>query len=260
MRIELRTSDEDLGFNSQLDFRFSFSHFVTSTELISLSFQSLLTSLTYLRFLCIRKERKHNSPPVSAIQDAVDPSQLEPSSDELLALCSGQFKTQDHPPSEERKRHPSDSSSTQGVRELLGLPPIKPKPSGISKLLAASGSGISLNSDATQSSEMNEVLGLCSGVFPATQSESFSFAQRKLLGAPSVKSAGTSDGMSDTSSEGGDNENTVFRWAQRHQGIRKTIQKKLHPLPNRDLSDSDDDDMPVLSRKRSRPRPKPTKE
>ena len=214
------------------------------------------------RFLCIRKEKKYNSPPVSAIQDAVDPSQPEPSSTELLALCSGQFKTQDPPCGEERKRHPSDSSSTQGVRELLGLPPIKPKPSGISKLLAASGSGISLNSENTQSSEMNEVLGLCSGVFPATQSESFSFVQRKLVGAPSVKSAGTSDGMSDTSSEGDnkEQENAVFRWAQRQQGTRKTIQKKLRPLPNGDLSDSDDDDMPVLSRKRSRPRPKPTKE
>ena len=211
------------------------------------------------RFLCIRK-KPHNSP-VSAIPVTVDPTQPEPSSHELLALCSGRFETQDPPhPYEERKRHPSDSS-TQGVRELLGLPPRKPKPVGISKLLATSNSGRSLNSEDTLNSEMSEVLGLCSGVFPTTQpSSSLFFPKQKPPRAPSAKSAGTSDGMSDSSSENDNDEgeNAVLRWAQKHQRIGKTVQRQPRPLPSGDLSDSDED-MPVLHRKRSRPHPKLSK-
>lgn len=144
----------------------------------------------------------------------------------------------------------------------MGLPPIKPKPVGISKLLATSTSGRSLDSDDTQNSEMSEVLGLCSGVFPATQpSSSLFFMKQKLPCAPSAKSAGTSDGMSDSSSENDNDkgENAVLRWAQKHQRSGKTVQRKPRPLPSGDLSDSDED-MPVLSRKRIRPHPKLSKE
>lgn len=85
--------------------------------------------------------------------------------------------------------------------------------------------------------------------------------KQKLPRAPSAKSAGTSDGMSDSSSENDNDkgENAVLRWAQKHQRSGKTVQRKLHPLPSGDLSDSDED-MPVLSRKRIRPHPKLSKE
>ena len=138
-------------------------------------------------FLCLRKEKKSVSPVGSStLKSIVDPSQ-ELSSSELLALCSGNFEeTQSTTAVEsERRRHPSDSSSSQTVRELLGLPAKPPQRSSISKLLASS-SVMSGNSEDTQGSCMNEVLGLCSGVFPTTQPDatvsSFIIAEQCSLG------------------------------------------------------------------------------
>ena len=184
----------------------------------------------------------------------------EPSSSELLALCSGQFESQPEHCSE-RKRHPSDSGSSQAVRELLGLPvnitDNKPITVGISKLLAVnSRSGMGLNSDETQSTELSEVIELCSGVFPTTQASTL--RKRSSITAPtSRQSAGTSDGMSESSESEG--ENAVLRWAQRQRELGKA--RNPRPSVGGDLSDSEDEDMPMLAkRKRIRRRPKPTKE
>ena len=185
---------------------------------------------------------------------------------ELLGL---KFVTQAEPWSD-RKRHASDSSSSQGVRELLGL---KPKPGGVSKLLAAQ-SGISFNSDETQHPEMSEVIGLCSGVFPSTQAASTfqpgnpsctQAATTFWSGNPSrsqasKQSAGTSDGMSEGSSDS-EGESALLRWAQKQRDSGRP-RDVLKPRDGGDSSDSEDEDMPVLARRRRiiKPRPKPTKE
>ena len=131
-------------------------------------------SLTPLySFLCLRKEKKPVSPVGgSSLKSIVDPSQ-EPNSDELLALCSGRFEETQNPTAGERERERdhsrnlSDSTSSQAVRELLGLPVRSPRQSsGIDRLLV---SGSVPSEDTTQGSCMSEVLGLCSGVFPTTQ-------------------------------------------------------------------------------------------
>ena len=108
----------------------------------------------------------------STLKSIVDPSQEEPSSSELLVLCSGGFdETQNTTTAaaageRERGRNLSDDSSSQTVRELLGLPVKSPRQGSLTKLLA---SGSVPSEDTTQGSCMSEVLGLCSGVFPSTQ-------------------------------------------------------------------------------------------
>ena len=181
----------------------------------------------------MRKERQPRHSPLSAIKDSVDPTQ-DSSPSELLALCSGQFV-----PDEDAQlvgvsttttnrgqffdRSLSDGS-TQGVRELLGLTMqstndgSKPTDS-IARLFSSFDSGSQshvtggdvagfsdqLNSQGC-TQQMNEVIGLCSGVFPTTQMQvpqpndlqksktSFKLSSR-------VSNAGTSDGMSNHSSE-----------------------------------------------------------
>lgn len=208
-------------------------------------------------FLCLRKEKKHNSP-FSAINDAVESSQ-DPSSSELLGLCSGKFETQ---PFSQHGRYPSDHGASQGVRELLGLPAsAKPKPVGISNLLQ-SRSGMDLNVEESQNSEMSEVIGLCSGVFPTAR-------QPKSQGAgprTQQSAGGTSDGMSGSSGSGeeSEGENLLLRWVQRQKAGSKPRERAAARATGAgSLSDSEDEDMPVLTRKRrKKPRviPKPSKE
>ena len=126
------------------------------------------------RFICYRKESKprprSSSGVHSAARSAVEPTQ-DGSPSELLALCSGQFDVGVAEGSRGRVRHLSDSSGSQAVRELLGLPPApKPRASCASSLLVSTGSllGGVVTDDTTQVSQMNEVLGLCSGVFQTT--------------------------------------------------------------------------------------------
>lgn len=116
----------------------------------------------------------------------------------------------------------------------------------MSKLLGAT----SLNSEDTKSaldSDMSEVLGLCSGVFPGTQTQG---KAASYFGAEeSVGSGGIS-----SESEGEGEGNVVLSWAQR--------QKKLTTVFGRSGDPIEDEDMPTLVRKRKRvlPKPKPTKE
>ena len=199
---------------------------------------------------------------MSAIRDALDPTQPS-SATELLALCSGQFtagtgggrgeeegrERERNSASRERRRHLSDSSSTQGVRELLGLP-IKPKPVGISKLLAASNtSSFSLNFDESQSSAVDNVLELCSGVFPATQ-------QQPLTASATdpVKSSKTHFPLPERVGGGGgmEGEAAILRWAALRQ-------KELGARPSGYETDSEDEDMPVLRKRVVKLQHKPTK-
>ena len=258
----------------------------------------------------MRKERQPRDSPLSAIKDTVDPTQ-ESSPSELLALCSGQFA-----PDEDAQlvgatttttsigttkkeqffdRRLSDSS-TQGVRELLGLTgePTneRSKPiDSIARLFSSFESGTqscSTIDSAGFSSQLNgqgstqqidEVIGLCSGIFPTTQMQinqndlqktktsTFKFSSR-------VSNAGTSDGMSNRSSdeEGeerkereGEGERrekkmtgdqALLRWAKR----QRHLQERAGVSRKEGESDSDDEDMPVLKRRRIRLKQKPSKQ
>lgn len=128
------------------------------------------------RFICYRKKSEPTLPSLSshshsALMAAVEPTQ-DSSPSELLALCSGRFDEGGAEPGTHRERHLSDSSSSQAVREILGLPlASKPQVSRASCLLPSSiGSlvGGVATDDTTQVSQMSEVLGLCSGVFQPT--------------------------------------------------------------------------------------------
>ena len=253
----------------------------------------------------MRKERQPRHSPLSAIKDSVDPTQ-EGSPTELLALCSGQFA-----PDEDARlvggtaattngreqffnRSLSDSS-TQGVRELLGLTaePVgngsKPIDS-IARLFSSfesesqplvskdAGFGSQVNSlSCTQ--QIDEVIGLCSGVFPTTQTQlhqkdtqqqkanvsSFKFSSQ-------VSNAGTSDGMSNESSDdeeadrGGEERETkkrkmsgdqaLLRWAKR----QRELEKRVGASGWEGESDSEDEDMPLLKRRRIRVKQKPSKQ
>ena len=180
---------------------------------------------------------------------------------ELLALCSGNFETQsDSLPSDLRSRRLSDSSSFQGVRELLGVK--QPRPAGLSKLLGSTGfmSG-DTDKSTLGSPDMNEMLGLCSGAFPSTQTQGKTDAAFSKFGT-SVGNGHTAQenggsSSSESESEGKeDRESDLLSWAQR--------QKKLAAMFARAGSgegEVDDDAMPALTRKRKRvrPKPKPTK-
>lgn len=206
------------------------------------------------RLLHIHKERSHHKPVASLLGEA---SQDGGTADaELLALCSGKFETQTdslvqpHPPP---SWHPSDSNSVQAVRELLGLKQPKSM-AGISKLCGST----SLMSDniiersTSGSVDMNEVLGLCSGAFPATQTQGNSGPIFTKFGANVRNGSGSlynSSNSENEEEEGGG----VLTWAQR--------QKKLTAMLARGGNKEEEDDvMPRLTRKRRRVRPKTTKE
>lgn len=186
-------------------------------------------------------------------EDAVDT--------ELLALCSGKFETQSEsllPPLRPSLSHQtSDSSSIQGVRELLGLKQQRTT-SGLGKLLGTAG----LTSEDTEksmlgSSDMSEVLGLCSGVFPTTQTQQrdqgdsvmkftkFGKNVKKNHHHPSLDHNGSS-----SESEGDGEGGRLLSWAQRQRRLTDMLARG----GNRD---EEDDVMPTLTRKRKRGRPKP---
>ena len=191
---------------------------------------------------------------LSAIKSIVDPTQ-DASSNELLELCSGRFDQSQHPAGHmtERRRHPSDGS-TQGVRELLGLP-LQSKPPSILKLLDEEGRDSLMKEDSQNSAEMNEVIGLCSGVFPTTQ---VTQSSKRSLVVPSKHTVlpGTISDDSQSGEEGRSvfkhtaGDKAVLRWAKR--------QMKLHGHQRSKVTlDSDDEDMPVIKRRRVRLRQKP---
>lgn len=236
----------------------------------------------------------------------MDSTQLG-SPSELLNLCSGQFTNtpgadvNSRPSalaSGTRRRHPSDSSNTQGVRELLGLS-VKPRSVGISGLL-------SLGEDSTQGSvsnhesgigfgmasgrdfsQLNEVIGLCSGVFPQTQAQKMSSEQSAKSNElfPSKKSTcGTSDGhTSDSSCEDEptcitfqllkdeslkndeDRDSAVLQWAEKQRQLQaRRIDRGVGDIGERGHgyygnSENEDDDMPLIKRRRVKLKHKPTK-
>ena len=248
----------------------------------------------------MRSERKHRQSPFSAIKDSLDPTQ-NVSQSELLALCSGQFAPDEDAQMAgggsstrdvffDHKRSLSDSS-TQGVRELLGLTVESKKDNdrskatdsiarlfssleGASKSHASSSAGFGTQMDTQNFTQMNEVIGLCSGVFPTTQmhmndsqksKSSFKLSSR-------VSSADTSDGMSNHSSSDGEGKDerreqkmagdqAMLRWAKRQRqlqlGVDKTKQGGVGAAAE---SESEDEDMPLLKRRRIRVKQKPSKQ
>lgn len=201
-------------------------------------------------FLCIRKEKKTASPSV-ALWGALDPTpSQQPSSSELLDLCSGKFP--DTPPTQAQAppiRKPlAMRSGTQTVKQLLGLP-------------------VELGMGMSQEQSQEGLLGLCSGLFPSGKSQAYSGSGH----ASSL--ADTSDGMSrdstDTGSvgeeEGGvvtpytgpgnekeeEDGGVVMRWAHRHQ--QKLLSEVGLPenwADDESESDADDVDMPVIRRRK----------
>ena len=98
---------------------------------------------------------------------------------------------------------------------------------------------------------MSEAVGLCSGVFPGTQTQRRDASRCGAEGsARSGESSSESEGEGEGEGEGG----VVLSWAQR--------QKKLTTVFGRSGDPIEDEDMPTLMRKRKRamPKPKPTKE
>ena len=251
----------------------------------------------------MRSERKHRQSPFSAIKDSLDPTQ-EGSPSELLALCSGQFA-----PDEDarmvggesstrdiffnHKRSLSDSS-TQGVRELLGLTVESNKDNdrskatdsiarlfssleGASKSHASSDAGFGIQMDSQNFTQMSEVIGLCSGVFPTTQMHQNDSQKSKSSFKLSscMSSAGTSDGMSNHSSSEGEGEEgerkekrreqkmtgdqTVLRWAKRQRQLQLGVGGAKQGGGGGE-TESEDEDMPLLKRRRIRVKQKPSKQ
>ena len=244
----------------------------------------------------MRSERKHRQSPLSAIKDSLDPTQ-EGSPSELLALCSGQFA-----PDEDaqivggesstrdvffdHKRSLSDSS-TQGVRELLGLTVESNKDcdwskatdsiarlfsslEGTSKSHVSSDAGFGTQMDSQNFTQMREVIGLCSGVFPTTQMCQ-NDSQKSKSSYKLSSSAGTSDGMSNHSSSEGEGEReekrreqkmtgdqTVLRWAKRQRQLQLGVGGAKQGGGGE--SENEDEDMPLLKRRRIRVKQKPSKQ
>ena len=249
----------------------------------------------------MRSERKHRQSPFSAIKDSLDPTQ-NVSQSELLAVCSGQFAPDEDAQMAgggssardvffDHKRSLSDSS-TQGVRELLGLTVESKKDNdrskatdsiarlfssleGASKSHTSSSAGFGTQMDTQNFTQMNEVIGLCSGVFPTTQmhmndsqksKSSFKLSSR-------VSSAGTSDGMSNHSSSEGEGKDerreqkmagdqAMLRWAKRQRQLQLGVDKNKQGGGGGAAaeSESEDEDMPLLKRRRIRVKQKPSKQ
>ena len=197
-------------------------------------------------FLCLRKEKRHAHPSPSAIKDSLDPTQPG-SPSELLNLCSGKFETTQDPPTLSRHRHPSDSSSTQGFRELLGIA-TKPKPVGISGLLSNedgrshSEGGVGFGG-SQNFSQFNEVIGLCSGVFPTTQAPGHVTRPSQARGSV----CGTSDGHS--SDESGDESQglgtTENGWTKKRRDLEAEQAGGYYGD-----SENEDEDMPLIKKKK----------
>ena len=209
------------------------------------------------RLLHLHKQRQPRtltsalmSEPPAMDEDAVDT--------ELLALCSGKFETQSEslllPFNPSLSRQTSDSSSVQGVRELLGLKQQRTT-SGLSKLLGTAGlASEDTEKSALGSNDMSEVLGLCSGVFPTTQTQQggdvmkftkFGANVRKNDPHPSLDPGSSSEGEEEGGGGG------LLSWARR----QKRLTDMLAQGGSRE--GEEEDVVPVLTRKRKRGRPKP---
>ena len=179
------------------------------------------------RFLCIRKEKL--SSPGDALRDAIDssPSCEDHSPNELLQLCSGQFPNTPRP-----------QNGTQTVRELLGLEP---------------GMRIGLDTQDSES-ESEDLVGLCSGIFPSSQMQHQ--PQRQSGHTPSSRPSGGSDGLSSehgsssederegASASGGD---VVMRWVQRQQN---KLRQEGGGVRVGGVAENGDVDMPLIRRRK----------
>lgn len=150
--------------------------------------------------------------PGAALWRAIDPSSSqEGSPSDLIQLCSGKFTDSPAPPPwslpqalPPRKTEDSGNSS-QEVRELLGIQNRKLEPR------------------MSQNTQMDDVIGLCSGLFPSSQTQPTS-AYNASGHTPKASShasskasrAETSDGMSSDSSSEGEG-GVVKRWVERQQ-------------------------------------------
>lgn len=201
------------------------------------------------RLLHFHKQKSQRKPLASLLGEATQDGGTADA--ELLALCSGKFETQTDslaPPHAPPTWHLSDSNSVQGVRELLGLKQPRSM-AGISKLLGSTSDNIERSTSG--SVDMNEVLGLCSGAFPATQTQGNSDPLFTKFGANVRNGSGSLCNSSNSENEEGEEEGGgLLSWAQR--------QKKLTAMLARGGDKEEEEDaMPTLTRKRRRVRPKP---
>ena len=171
---------------------------------------------------------------------------------------------------------------------------MKPRSVGISGLLSLgeddaqvtksnhdSAVGFGMGGSGRDFSQLNEVIGLCSGVFPQTQAQEMS-SERSANGKelfPSKKStSGTSDGhTSDSSCEdepltfqmlkdgslknNKDRDSAVLQWAEKQRqlrGERGTGQGEQGRGYYGD-NENEDDDMPLIKRRSVKLKHKPTK-
>ena len=200
------------------------------------------------RLLHFHKQKSQRKPMASLLGEATQDGGTADA--ELLALCSGKFETQTDslaPPHAPPTCHLSDSNSVQGVRELLGLKQPRSM-AGISKLLESTSEDIERSTSG--SVDMNEVLGLCSGVFPPTQTQGNTdmiftkFGANVRNGSGSLCHSSNSENEEEEGEGGG-----LLSWAQR--------QRKLTAMLARGGNEEEEDAMPTLTRKRRRVRPKP---
>ena len=157
----------------------------------------------------------------SSVSLEMEPSMLDGDThsvvdtDELLALCSGKFETQE----------------VAAARRDSG---------GLSKLLhSTSFTSQPAEKSTLDSTDMTEVLGLCSGAFPDTQAVGGSADPFSKFGS-NVRECGDD---SESEGEGGE----VLSWAERQRKLTSMLA----------LVGEEEDVIPRLARKRKRGRPQP---
>ena len=185
-------------------------------------------------FLRLLKQKKQGpqSSLVSLLADTsggLDGDSSVVDSEELLALCSGRFFTQ---------------PGTQ-----------RPSGGGLSKLLLSTNvtsQPAATDRSTLDSTDMNEVLGLCSGAFPPTQGPEKSMTSEPFtkFGVGVRECGGGVDSASGESGEEGEG-GEVLSWAQRQRKLSSML-----ALVGENAAE-EDDAMPQLTRKRKRGRPKP---
>ena len=169
---------------------------------------------------------------------------------ELLALCSGKFESQ--------AISDTNGSSSEQRRGGIERGMI---PNGISKLLRSTSLVSGNTEDRSTLESTDEILGLCSGAFPRTQTQhEGNISERKThftkFGV-NVQVRGKNDPPLDYSSSSdseGEGDDGVLSFAQR--------QRRLTSMLSLGGGNEGDDLMPKLTRKRKRgrPMPKATKE
>ena len=182
------------------------------------------------RLLHVHKPKKpqpRNSLSLLANTSLTTGDSTMPDTDELLALCSGKFETQ---PGAQGVHH--DSTSGERISELLRSTDISSRPTQNDTL------------DPTDTAEMSEILGLCSGVFPETQASGSTSVPFKKFGS-NVRSREKA-AESESEGEGGD----VLSWAQRQRKLTSMLALARE-------NGGEEDIMPRVMRKRKRGRPQP---